>query len=75
MPASSHGLPTSGTRWAVPPHFAQAIFTASTHGRCGVWPSNSSQPATARAFSSSRPPMTSKCVALSQTQIGRARPQ
>ncbi len=27
----------------------QAILTASTHGRCGVCPSNSSQPSTARS--------------------------
>ena len=59
MPASSQGLPTSGMRLTVAPHFAQAILTASIHGRCGEWPSNSSQPSTARSFSSSSLPMTS----------------
>ena len=33
-------------------------MTASTHGRCGVWPSKRSQPSTARSRSSSRPPTT-----------------
>ena len=40
MPASSHGLPTSGMRDTGAPHFAQAIFTASMNGLCGEWPSN-----------------------------------
>ena len=59
MPASSHGLPTSLMRSTGWPQFGQAMRTSSTHGRCGVWPSNASQPLTARSCSSSRPPMTS----------------
>ena len=59
MPASSHGLPTSAIRSTGAPHDEQAILTASTYGRCGVWPSNASQPSTARSRSSSRPPTTS----------------
>ena len=59
MPASSHGLPTSVMRETGSPQDGQAIFTSSTNGRCGVWPSKASQPSTARASSSSRPPMTS----------------
>ena len=39
------------------------ILTRSIHGRCGGWPSNLSQPSTARSFSSSRLPMTSNCAA------------
>jgi len=50
MPASSHGLPTSGMRAAWPPHFPHRMRMASTQGRCGELPSNCSQPATARAF-------------------------
>ena len=50
MPASSHGLPTSLIRSTGSPHVGQAIFTASTNGRCGVWPSNASQPSTARSL-------------------------
>ena len=76
MPASSHGLPTSGMRDIRLPVFGFRIFTLSIHGRCGVWPSNSFQPSTARAFSSSRLPITSKSVgSSSSTQIGSARPQ
>ena len=59
MPASSHGLPTSLIRSTGAPQPGQAIVTSSIHGRCGVWPSKRSQPATARSRSSSRPPMTS----------------
>ncbi len=59
IPASSQGLPTSGIRATGSPHDGQAILTASTNGRWGVWPSNASQPSTARRSSSSRPPMTS----------------
>ena len=75
MPASSQGLPTSGMRDIRLPVFGLRIFTRSIHGRCGVWPSNSSQPSTARSFSSSREPITSKSPVTSSTQIGRARPQ
>ncbi len=32
------------------PHDGQAILTSSTNGRCGVWPSKASQPATARCL-------------------------
>ena len=67
MPASSHGLPTSGMRETGAPHFAQAIFTASMNGRCGEWPSNSSQPSTARSFSSVSLPMTSNVPHASQS--------
>jgi hypothetical protein len=59
IPASSQGLPTSRIRSTGPPHDGQAMVTASTQGRCGVCPSNASQPPTARSRSSSRPPMTS----------------
>ena len=59
IPASSHGLPTSLIRSTGGPQPGQAILTASTYGRCGVWPSKASQPSTARSCSSSRPPMTS----------------
>ena len=41
MPASSHGLPTSGMRDIRLPVFGLRILTLSIHGRCGVWPSNS----------------------------------
>ncbi len=67
MPASSHGLPTSLIRSTGAPQPAQAIRTASTYGRCGVWPSNASQPSTARSCSSSRPPMTSTVPHASQS--------
>jgi hypothetical protein len=75
MPASSHGLPTSGTRDIRLPVLGLRILTLSTHGRCGLWPSKSDQPSTARAFNSSREPITSKSPVTSSTQIGRARPQ
>ena len=74
MPASSQGLPTSAIARARPPQEAHAIFTASIHGRCGEWPSNSSQPATARSRSSSREPMTSKAPQAAHSQIGSASP-
>jgi hypothetical protein len=67
IPASSHGLPTSAMRWTGSPHDGQAIVTSSTHGRCGVWPSNRSQPATARSRSSSRPPITSNVPHFGQS--------
>src|SRR5580693_10320710 len=75
IPASSHGLPTSSTRLASPPHFSHLILTASTYGRCGELPSNLSQPSTAFAFSSSRLPITVKCSQAPHTQMGSARPQ
>ena len=43
-------MPTSGIRATGSPHDGQAILTASTNGRCGVWPSNASQPSTARSL-------------------------
>src|SRR5436305_1844704 len=49
MPASSQGLPTSGMRDIRFPVFGFLIFTTSTQGRCGEWPSKRSQPSTARA--------------------------
>ena len=60
MPASSQGLPTSVIRETGSPQDGQAIFTSSTNGRWGVWPSKALQPVTARSRSSSRPPTTSK---------------
>src|SRR5580692_10195035 len=75
MPASSQGLPTSATREDKPPHFSQRILTASMYGRWGEFPSNVSQPSTARSFNSSRLPITVKCSHSLQTQIGNASPQ
>ena len=66
MPASSQGLPTSVMREATAPHCGQAILTASIQGRCGVCPSNSSQPSTARSRSSVSLPRTSKLPQASQ---------
>ena len=48
MPASSHGLPTSGMRDIGLPVFGLRIRTRSMYGRCGECPSNSPQPSTAR---------------------------
>ncbi len=76
IPASSHGLPTSGMREATPLHAAQRIFTLSIHGRCGLWPSNCSHPETARSRNSSAAADHLEALAArAQTQMGRARPQ
>ncbi len=75
MPASSQGLPTSGTRDIRLPVFGLRIFALSIQGRCGEWPSNSCQPSMARAFNSAREPITSNSPVTSSTQIGNARPQ
>ena len=75
MPASSQGLPTSWMRRISPPHAGQASVTASTYGRCGVWPASVSQPAGGALRSSARPPTTSNASHPAHTQMGSARPQ
>ena len=64
MPASSQGLPTSGMRATVRRSCEQAILTASIQGRCGVWPSNSSQPAIGALLQLVSEPMTSNVAAV-----------
>ena len=67
MPASSHGLPTSGIRATGAPHCLQAIFTASMNGLCGEWPAKTSQPSIARACNSVSLPMISNAPHASQS--------
>src|SRR3989304_3380937 len=71
MPASSQGLPTSLMRSTAAPQLGQEIFTASTQGRWGLWPSKSDQPATARSRSSGSGPVTSKRPAAGRAGVGR----
>src|SRR3989344_114741 len=74
IPASSHGFPTSRILETIFLHFLHFIFTESTHGRCGEFPSKLSQPSTARFFNSSFDPITSK-FPHSHSKIGKANPQ
>src|SRR3990167_10562904 len=75
MPASNHGLPTSAIREITSSHFGHLILTWSTQGLWGECPSNSFQPSTIFSESSPAPPITSKLLQLSHSQIGKANPQ
>src|SRR5262249_25024873 len=54
------GAGGGGSILAVASQLGHLMLTASIQGRWGEWPSNSSQPSTARSLSSVSLPMTSK---------------
>ncbi len=75
IPASNQGFPTSLILEVSCLHFLHFIFTLSTQGLWGEFPSNFSQPSTALFFNSSLEPITSKLLHFWHSKIGKANPQ